>query len=465
MKKNVLLLIADDQRFDTIHALGNKEIQTPNLDKLVARGVSFTNAFIPGGTSGAVCMPSRAMINTSQFLTSWENCGETIPETQALLGETLKNEGYETWGIGKWHNGTESYARSFSNGEDIFFGGMWDHWNVPVNHFDPTGRYDQLKTFTQDPFSSNKTMQLPAEHIAIGKHSTDLFADRIIEAIQSHTSEQPFFIYGGFLAPHDPRTMPDAFKEMYNPEELSLPENFLPEHPFPFDIRGERDETLEAYPREPQKICQHLADYYAMISHIDARIGDILDSLEEQGILDETLIIFTGDNGLSIGQHGLMGKQNLYDCSIRVPLILSGPALPKNRLCDERCLLVDIMPTILDYLSIPIPKTIYGESLLPVISGEKKGRDQLFLMFTTKIRGLVTESFKYLEYRTKDGHYSQLFDRKKDPFEKVNLCHESGYESTVDSLKDQLYMLAKEHGDLEFIQGKVFWNHKEKQND
>lgn len=457
-KKNILFLIADDQRFDTIAALGNPDIQTPNFDFLVENGVSFEEAFIPGGTSGAVCMPSRAMINTGQYLTTWDNFGATLPQEQVLLGETLKKNGYQTCGIGKWHNGLESFTRSFTDGGQIFFGGMWDHWNVPVNNYHVDGNYGEFKTFTQDPFSSNRITKMPAEKIAIGKHSTDLFTDEIIDYLTNRRDKtQPFYLYGSFLAPHDPRTMPEKYQQMYDPATLTLPDNFSAQHPFGFEIEGERDETLEAYPRTEAAIRQHLADYYAMISHIDERLGDILLTLESEGLLEETLIIFTGDNGLAVGQHGLMGKQNLYDHSIRVPLILSGPGLPKNQRTKEKVLLLDIMPTLFDYVGLPIPAGLYGESFLPIIQAGETGRETLYLMFTTKIRGLVTKEYKYLEYRTKQGYYKQLFDRKTDHFEKHNLVDDSNYQEVVSELQGQLYQLAQSHGDLAFHQGKEFW--------
>lgn len=456
--KNVLFLIADDQRFDTIQALGNKEIQTPNLDNLVSRGVSFTEAFIPGGTSGAVCMPSRAMIHTGRFLTDFPNCGQEIPSDYALLGEILKDQGYQTCGIGKWHNGLEGYSRSFNDGSEIFFGGMWDHWNVPVNNFDARGKYESIRHFTQDPFSSNKGIDLPAEQITLGKHSTDLFADAVIHKLENDVSkDKPFFIYGAFLAPHDPRTMPEKYKNMYDPDQITLPDNFLPEHPFGFDIRGERDESLAPYPRTQQEVKQHLADYYAMITHIDDRVGDIVQTLEKQGLLDDTLIIFSGDNGLSIGQHGLMGKQNLYDASIRVPLIFANRELPQGKKATGKCLLLDIMPTILDLLGIEIPEGIYGNTLVPQMLSENGGRKELYLMFTMKIRGLLNDNYKYLEYRTSDGTYAQLFDRLNDPYELTNLYYAPQYQQQVHQMQIRMREQAIIHNDLEYWQGKDFW--------
>ena len=154
-KTNVLFIVTDDQRFDTIHALGNDEIITPNLDKLVSRGTSFVRAHISGGTCGAVCMPSRAMILSGRNPFHLEELGGNIPPEHKTLAETFKNNGYETIGLGKWHNGCPAYARSFTQGAKIFFGGMWDHWNVPTCRYDPTGEYDNVINFVVDFYKDN----------------------------------------------------------------------------------------------------------------------------------------------------------------------------------------------------------------------------------------------------------------------------------------------------------------------
>ncbi|WP_125705925.1 sulfatase-like hydrolase/transferase [Lacticaseibacillus daqingensis] len=463
MKRNVILMIADDQRFNTIHALGNPEIITPNFDQLVARGTSFTEAFIPGGSSGAVCMPSRAMLHTGRYVTSWEDDGDTIPDDQALLGEELQKGGYTSIGVGKWHNGTRAFARSFNDGGNIFFGGMWDHWNVPVNDYDPTGKYDHFKRFVQDPFSSKRIIDLPADRINIGKHSTDLFADTMIEKIHEHAEDdQPFFMYGAFMAPHDPRTMPSKYSALYDPDTISVPDNYLPQHPFEFDMRAQRDESLEAYPRPIAAVKRHIADYYAMITHIDDRVGDIVAALEETGQLDNTLIVYVADHGISLGQHGLMGKQNLYDNSIRIPMILAGPDIPVNHRVAGKALLLDMMPTILDYVGLPKPDGMFGHSLLPQIHGENAGRDAVYLQFTDKIRGVVTPDYKLIEYRTVQGSHTQLFDRHTDPLEEVDLAKTEAAQPIVAELRHQLRVMAAAQGDLAFSQGQDFWAREEK---
>lgn len=173
-KPNVLFLLTDDQRYGTIHALGNDEISTPNLDFLVGRGMAFTNAHIPGGTASAVCMPSRAMLNSGKTLFHLEECGKNIPECDTTMGECFLGAGYHTVGIGKWHNGVASYARSFDGGADVFFGGMWDHWNVPVNDFHADGVYSREIDFTPN-FTANETpVKVRAEKINAGVHSSEL---------------------------------------------------------------------------------------------------------------------------------------------------------------------------------------------------------------------------------------------------------------------------------------------------
>ncbi|WP_179394146.1 sulfatase-like hydrolase/transferase [Lacticaseibacillus absianus] len=463
MKHNVILMIADDQRFDTIHALGNPQIITPNFDRLVARGTSFTEAFIPGGSSGAVCMPSRAMLHTGRYVTSWDDDGDTIPDDQALLGEELARGGYATIGVGKWHNGTRSFARSFTDGGNIYFGGMWDHWNVPVNDFDPTGRYDHIRRFTQDAFSSKRITELPADRINLGTHSTDLFADTMIEKIQAYAdSDQPFFMYGAFMAPHDPRVMPDKYSAMYDSATIDIPDNYLPQHPFEFDMRAQRDESLEAYPRPIAAVRQHIADYYAMITHIDDRVGDIVAALEATGQLDNTLIVYVADHGISLGQHGLMGKQNLYDNSIRIPMILAGPEIPADQRVAGKALLLDMMPTILDYAGLPVPDGVFGRSLLPQIQGQAGGRDEVYLQFTDKLRGLVTPDYKLIEYRTVQGSHTQLFDRHTDPNEEVDLSHTAAAQPIIAHLRQRLRALAAAQGDLDFYQGQKFWAREER---
>ena len=200
----MLFLLADDQRYGTIHALGNDEIRTPNLDKLVERGTSFNRAYIPGGTASAVCMPSRGMINSGRTLFHLQDNGRNIPDGDITMGQAFKDSGYCCFETGKWHNGVDSFVRSFSDGAEIFFGGMWDHWNVPVCDYRVNGVYDQTIHFTPNFSASQATVNVLADKIHAGVHSTELFSDAAIRFIENYDSQAPFFMYVSFLAPHDP---------------------------------------------------------------------------------------------------------------------------------------------------------------------------------------------------------------------------------------------------------------------
>ena len=423
-RRNVLFLLTDDQRFDTIAALGNKEVKTPHMDELVRNGVACTNAHIPGGTCGAVCMPSRAMIHTGRSLFHLHDHGSSIPETHSLIGEELQNAGYHGCGIGKWHNAPSSFARSFNDGGEIFFGGMWDHWNVPVCHYDPTGRYERAVPYISDAFHSNAVDTMVTDHISPGTHSSTLFADYAVDWLREYQDDAPFFLYVAFMAPHDPRSMPEQFQTMYDPAEVSVPPNFLPEHPFEFGIRRVRDEVLAPYPRTEAEVRRHLADYYGMITHLDYEIGRIIKQLKEIGKYDDTIIVLAGDNGLALGQHGLMGKQNAYEHSIRVPLIFSGPEIGRGETTDHPCYLFDIGATLFDYLECGELPGGEGISLKPLLTGtgRPKTRSSLYIAYADLLRAVKKDGFKLVEYAGSDGRHTQLFDLTNDPYERNNLA-------------------------------------------
>ncbi len=460
MKKrpNVLFLLTDDQRCGTIHALGNDEIFTPNIDRIVRMGTSFVNAHIPGGTASAVCMPSRAMINSGKTLFHLEACGRNIPEDQVTMGQCFLNNGYHSMESGKWHNGVESFARSFDAGENIFFGGMWDHWNVPVNDFDETGRYEKEIPFTPNFSASSDVVRVRAQRINAGYHSTDLFSDSAVRYIREYDSNKPFFMYISYLAPHDPRTMPEKFRNMYKAEDITLPENFSEMPTVNFGWAAGRDETVESYPRDPQKVRQHIADYYAMISHIDENIGRILAALKEKGELDNTIIVLAGDNGLAIGQHGLMGKQNIFEHSVCVPLIMAGPGIPKDQTDERYVYLLDIYPTLCELCGIGIPASVEGRSFAKMFEEKQYvSRDALYLAFHSRMRGVVENGYKLIEYRTSDLKLTQLFNLKEDPLETKNLFGIQGYEQLTARLREKLFALRDEWEDEKNELGAHFW--------
>ena len=455
---NILFFFTDDQRFDTIRALGNPCVITPTMDRLVAAGTAFTHAHIPGGTSGAVCMPSRAMLHTGRTLFHLCGAGEDIPLDHVLMGEHLRAHGYRTWGTGKWHNGVSSFTRSFCDGGEIFFGGMADHWNVPVFDYDPEGRYDATWPQCVDPRCSNELMLRKGDHLRAGRHSSELFADAAVEWLQRYDSDDPFFIYVSFLAPHDPRTMPREYLDLYDPEDIPLPGNFLGGHPFDNgDLKG-RDEMLEDFPRGPAEVRRHLAEYYAMITHVDAQMGRVMDALQACGRAEDTIVVFAGDNGLALGQHGLFGKQNLYEHSVRVPLVFAGPGVPRGVRRNACAYLLDIFPTLCELTGIDTPGSVQGSSLVPALEGPGVGpRNSLFGAYRQWQRMVKDERYKLIEYVVNGQRTTQLFDLAEDPEECHNLAGDGSHADRLHELRNLLYRWRDDWDDARSEWGKAFW--------
>lgn len=457
-KKNVVFLFADDLKYSTIHAINNQDIITPNLDALCKNGTTFTNAHIPGGSWAAVCQPSRAMVNTGRSLFHLEGLGANIPEEHALLGETMQMNGYNSFGTGKWHNCTRSYARSFNCGAEVFFGGMYDHWKVPLYSFDKTGQYPNRHIDVFSPGYDNIEQIRIYDHHRGGTHSTDLFADTACDFIRSYEDEKPFYIYCAFMAPHDPRTMPHKYKDMYDVDKISLPENFLPEHPFDFGIKDVRDERLLPQPRDPRRVKSEIRDYYAMITHVDDAVGKVIQALKDTGKYEDTIIIFSADNGLAVGEHGLLGKQSNYDHSIRVPFIISGPGIPKNEIRDQFIYLYDIFPTVCELTGAAVPESVEGISFAKTITdNQQQTRDHIFAVFGDKVRSYKTKKWKLIEYKCGDLRRTQLFDLEADPYEMHDLFWTAEVQPIVKELREKLYQDAVAWGDLDTNIGQTFW--------
>ena len=206
-----------------------------------------------------------------------------------------------------------------------------------------------------------------------GKHWSEVVGDDALEFLQlAGQSPNPFFMYIAFNAPHDPRQSPAPYVDRYPLDRMALPATFLPLYPYATNIGcgpDLRDERLAPFPRTEFAVKVHRQEYYAIITHMDAQLGRILDALEHSPFQRNTYIFFTSDHGLAVGQHGLMGKQNLYDHSVRVPLIAVGPDLPKGRTIHAPVYLQDIMPTTLELAGAPTAGLDF-HSLLPLLRGQ-----------------------------------------------------------------------------------------------
>lgn len=431
---NILWIVSDDQRADTIGALGNDQIQTPSLDRLVRQGIRFNRAYCMGSTSGAVCAPSRYMMMTGRSLHRLPGNVFNIPESEVTLPQLLKAAGWNTFFTGKWHNGKAAFQRSFGGGAEIFFGGMGSHTKLMVHDHQPDGKYPDSKRHPLPAFSS--TAFADAAIRFIEEQAIIEEQERKNEEQEKKNAEQvsdgrnnPFFACVSFTAPHDPRTPPAKFLSMYPKEKMSLPANFLPEHPFDNGELKIRDEKLAPFPRTPEVVKEQLAAYYAMISQMDAQVGRIIDALQETGLAENTMVVFTSDHGLAVGSHGLMGKQNLYEHSTRVPLLIVGPGIEAGSVCEQPVYLHDLVPTIADWARIDAPEFSEGKSLVGLLNGtSEQGRSSIYTAYKKVQRALRVGRWKLIHYPAIGR--TQLFDLQDDPHETTDLAEHPDHQET-----------------------------------
>ncbi len=401
-KSNVLFLFTDDQRPDGVAALGNPRLKTPTLDSLAQRGLVFRNAYNLGSNSPAVCQPSRNMLLSGRAYFRWE--GRLAPADQPNFPSALKNAGYFTYHHGKKGNTALLIQEQFE-----------------IN------KYVDEK---QDRESGEPGKQIVDEAIAFLENKRD---------------DRPFFMYLAFSHPHDPRIAAPRYLDEYSTESIPLPANYLPRHPFDNGEMIVRDELLAPWPRTPQVIRRHLHDYYAVITGLDYHIGRLLDTLKTLGIAEHTIVIFSSDNGLAVGSHGLMGKQSLYEHSAKIPLIIAGPDIRPGH-SDALVYLLDLFPTVCDLTGVTVPPGLDGKSLKPVIQGrQEQVRDTLFLAYREVQRAVRDERWKLIRYP--HINKTQLFDLREDPNEMRDLSEDPTQVQRVESLFARLGDWQKELGD------------------
>ncbi|MBN2577749.1 MAG: sulfatase-like hydrolase/transferase, partial [Pirellulales bacterium] len=270
-------------------------------------------------------------------------------------------------------------------------------------------------------------------------------ADAAIRFLRAE-SGRPFFLHVNFLAPHDPLLIPPGYEDKYDWRKIPLPENFLPEHPFDHGNLDGRDEKLLPHPRTEEDVRRDLAAYYAVISDMDAQLGRILAALDELGEAERTIVIFTSDHGLAIGSHGLRGKQNMYDHTVGVPLIMRGPGVPERRRSKAQCYLRDLFPTICDLTGIDVPEAVEGRSLAPVIRGQREELYAYVFGHYRDVQRMVrSDRWKLIRYPRIDRW--QLFDLQNDPHELHDLIGKYEYAEVVSRLKGALSRWRREVND------------------
>jgi arylsulfatase A-like enzyme len=407
-KPNILHIHADDHRPDGLHALGNELLRTPHLDTLVDSGFVFTHCYTQGSMIGAVCTPSRTMMLTGR---SWQR----IPKAPAavsnaadpatFLPRVIAAAGYQTWHMGKRGNGFPAGLQEFQTSIIDDAGG-----STPEN--------DRA-------------------------HCSQRLADRTIAFLKTRAASQearPFYIYLAPPVPHDPRSAEPQFHKLYDPAKIALSPAFLPQHPFDNGEMTVRDEKLAPWPRTPGDTKRQTADYYSCVTGLDHHVGRIFAELKASGQWDNTIVIFSGDNGLSLGEHGLFGKQNLYEFGgMHVPLVFAGPGIPKGR-SDALVYLMDLFPTFCGFAGAKTPAHVDGRDLTPIIRGKTaKVRDVLYTGYGRVQRAVRDDRWKLIRYP--QVNVTQLFELRTDPHELVNLAEKAEHAGKV---REMLTLLKKE---------------------
>lgn len=413
-KPNFLFIFADDLTYRAVHALGNSDVKTPHIDRLASRGMTFTHAYNPGAWGGAVCVASRTMLLTGKFLwqahADYAKTDEVYRQTGKMWPQTLAAHGYDTYFSGKWHVRAPA-EKAFKTAR---------HVRPGMPNQTPEG-YHRPKPGEPDPWSPYDPKF--EGFWKGGKHWSEVLADDAEDYLSmAADDEDPFFMYLAFNAPHDPRQAPKSFVDMYDPDQLEIPLSFLPEYPWDIGSNKIRDEVLAPFPRTEHIVQVHLQEYYAIITHMDVQIGRILNALEKTGKADNTYIVFTADHGLAVGAHGLIGKQNQYEHSVRPPFIMVGPNIPQGSRVSEPIYLQDIHPTTFDLAGISTPEHVDFKSLKPYLHGNDYDCEHypaVYGAYTETQRMVIHEGFKLIVY-PKIGK-TLLFDLAKDPEEITDL--------------------------------------------
>ena len=468
VKPNIVFLYTDDQTFASVRALGQDEIYTPNLDRMVNSGTSFTHAYNMGGWHGAICVASRSMIISGAYLWNakekeklW-NAKDTVA-LQQTWPKLLEQQGYDTYMTGKWHVQAPADV-VFSRTAHIRAGmppdrrdelpAAYKKWETESG--DMTDWNDYLPMEYARPTDENDTEWSPTDTLQGGfweggTHWSEVVRNDALDFLkEAEKKENPFFMYLAFNAPHDPRQAPQRFLDIYPLDSIAVPESFLPEYPWKDAIGNQstlRDEALAPYPRTEYAVKKHRQEYYAIISHLDEQIGKILDALEASGKMDNTYIFFGADHGLSVGQHGLLGKQSLFDHSIRVPLIIMGPDVPKGQRITQDIYLQDIMATSLDLAGVKKPDYIQFNSFKDLVTGEntKGNYNGVYGAYMNLQRMIRKDGFKLLVYPKINKVL--LFDMKQDPNEINDLATQPQYKENVSTLFKDLMELQKTMND------------------
>ena len=451
---NILWFCTDQQRFDTVRALNNPHINTPNLDRLVAEGVAFTHAYC----QNQICTPSRTSFLTGMYPSSIRACicgNEEYSDAAPLVTRLLADAGYVCGLAGKLHiaspwlgpekrveDGYSFFRYSHSPFARLDQGNDYMQWLLDQG-IDPASVFERKPPGKDTEFGN----YLPSVKPEI--HHTTWCTDETIRFV-TENRDRPWLISVNVFDPHSPFDPPEEYRRRY--DEDDLPDPHFQESDLEIQARLEGvDFPHKASPPEAFDAKGKMAAYYAMVELIDHNVGRLLDHLEESGQRENTLFIFTSDHGEMLGDHGLISKGcRFYEGLVRVPLIMALPGRFRDaRRCEALVELIDIAPTLLDLAGVPHPPRMQGRSLLPILAGEVEPddhRDFVRCEFFNTCEGIGTDwtsagsranmvrdrRFKLAVYHGQE--YGELYDLEEDPWEHVNLWESEAHRAVKNRL-------------------------------
>jgi arylsulfatase len=470
--------MTDQLRADCIGGNGNTIIQTPNMDRLAARSANFSQAFV----QSPVCTPSRACFFTGRYAHSHRNRVNytLLDDREALLPARLQDVGYRTALVGKLHldyqyppTADEAKRIGFDIAErhdGVSFTDEWSDYVTWRNKHDPLKDIHYRKTARSvERLRDSLPSGANPYRAAIDAQYTDTAwtGKRTRHWLQKLAGDdQPFFLFSSFWKPHGPFEVPEPFDSMYNGVDIPLPEPVTLEDiqrlPLPVQKLALRN-PKPPYDMNREQLQWIYRSYYGAISHIDREVGLILDTLEETGQADNTIIVFTSDHGDQLLEHGIMGKNVFFESSVRVPLMLSYPGKISGRQYDDLVESVDVLPTLFDLCNLPEPynnqgislaplvsaggaqvtphEAVFSENIIPeVITGHsvqcpyEKGTGVLGIQHPDA-KMVRTKRWKYNHY---PEHGGELYDLQNDPREEINLYDDPQHAIVLEDLKEQM---------------------------
>lgn len=428
-RPSFVFILTDDQRFDAMSCAGHPFLKTPSMDRIAKEGALFRNAFV----TTALCAPSRGSFLTGRYAHSHGVRNNTIEfdDSVSTFPSVLQKAGYDTAFVGKWHMAGQEGPRA---GFDYWFSfrGQGTYYNPRVNE--------------------------NGEVKHVGTYMTDLLTNRAVDWLKKPRNA-PFCLYLSHKAVHGPFEPAVRHRKLYEGVKIDRP--------------GSMADTLEGKPAwirkgmepghdskgaltSPEKFDELVLDYCRTLVAVDEGVGRVLDTLGEMGQLDNTVIVFAGDNGYFLGEHGRVDKRLMYEESIRIPMVMRYPkAIKPGTEVEGMVLNIDLCPTFLDLAGVKPPEGVQGRSFRPLLQGKKKGwrEDWMYEYFREKgynwtpdTVGVRTERWKYIEYLDEEGVPSELYDLKNDPMELKNLVDDPKHAGVLANMRSRLRRLQQETG-------------------